>query len=143
MATAALADVAARRAGAAAALDEARGAAQVSGAAGLAGRSVRELSMGQRRRAVLAAAWIGTPGTVLLDEPLEAMDRGMRDDILSWVDGLVAQGSLVLVATHDIEPFASRACRAVSVAGGCRTVELPGAAAERIACLESLSRGRI
>src|SRR6185312_150815 len=44
----------------------------------LAHRSVRELSMGQRRRAVLAAAFIGTPSHVLLDEPLEALDRGAR-----------------------------------------------------------------
>ncbi len=47
--------------------------------AGLAERaqaSVRELSAGQRRRALLAAAWVGAPKVVLLDEPLESLDRG-------------------------------------------------------------------
>ncbi|HZF13113.1 MAG TPA: ABC transporter ATP-binding protein, partial [Thermoanaerobaculia bacterium] len=56
------------------------------GLAALAHRSVRELSMGQRRRAVLAAAFVGRPDHVLLDEPLEAMDRGARDDVLAWID---------------------------------------------------------
>lgn len=47
----------------------------------LAERSVRELSMGQRRRAVLAAALVGAPRHVLLDEPLETLDRSGRHDI--------------------------------------------------------------
>ena len=38
-------------------------------------RSVRELSLGERRRAVLAAAMVGPVTTALLDEPLVAMDR--------------------------------------------------------------------
>ncbi len=114
------------------------------GLGSFSGRSIRELSMGQRRRAVLAAAWIGEPRTVLLDEPLEAMDRGMRDDIISWIDRLLAREALVLVATHDIEPFVARARRALTVAGRRRLFEpLPGAAAERLACLEALSRGQV
>ena len=81
---------------------------------------------------------------MLLDEPLEAMDRGMRDEILLWVDRLLARGALVLVATHDIEPFAARARRALTVAGRCRLCEpLPDAAAARFAYLEALSRGQL
>jgi len=125
-------------------LASAREALERAGLAGLAGRSIRELSMGQRRRAVLAAAWIGEPRTVLLDEPLEAMDRGMRDDIQSWIGRLLARGALVLVATHDIEPFAARAHRALTVAGMCRIYEpLPAMPAERMDYLEMLSRGHV
>ena len=62
--------------------------------------------MGQRRRAVLAAALVGTPRHVLLDEPLEAMDRGAREDLLAWTDRLVASGAAVVVVSHEIEPFA-------------------------------------
>ena len=114
-----------------------------AGLAGLGGRSVRELSMGQRRRAVLAAAFIGTPRHVLLDEPLEAMDRGARGDVLAWIDGLLAAGAAVLVVSHDIEPFAPRAARAVTVAAGrCPVVDpLPRDPAARMALLERLARG--
>ena len=49
-------------------------------------RSVRELSKGQRRRALLAAARIGEPRLLLLDEPLDALDRAARADVLSWIE---------------------------------------------------------
>lgn len=122
-----------------AAVDE---ALQKVGLADLAHRSVRQLSMGQRRRAVLAAAFIGRPGHVLLDEPLEAMDRGARDDILAWIDRLVASGATVVAVSHDLEPFAVRASRALTVRDGqCRSVDLlPGDPAERRTLLEGLAR---
>jgi ABC-2 type transport system ATP-binding protein len=109
----------------------------------LAHRSVRELSMGQRRRAVLAAALVGTPSHVLLDEPLEALDRGAREDLLAWVDRLVAAGATVVVVSHDIEPFAPRAVRALSVRDGvCLDMgALPVDPAERLALLDRLARG--
>jgi ABC-type multidrug transport system ATPase subunit len=109
----------------------------------LAHRSVRELSMGQRRRAVLAAARIGSPGHLLLDEPLEAMDRGAREDILAWIDSRLGDGATVVVVSHDIAPFADRADRAITVKDG-RCVnpgELPRDAGERMNLLERLARG--
>lgn len=109
----------------------------------LAHRSVRELSMGQRRRSVLAAALIGTPSHVLLDEPLEAMDRGARDSILGWVDRLIARNATVVVVSHDLAPFAPRAARALTVRGGrCLRVDpLPGDPEERLRLLEQMARG--
>jgi ABC-type multidrug transport system ATPase subunit len=108
-------------------------------------RSVRQLSMGQRRRAVLAAALIGTPRYVLLDEPLEALDRGAREDLLAWLDGLLAGGATVLVVSHDLDPFAPRADRALTLlAGRAHLVPvLPADPAARRAILERLARGRI
>ena len=124
-------------------------ALELVGLRSLAHRSVRELSMGQRRRAVLAAARVGTPRHVLLDEPLEAMDRGAREDILTWIDRLLAVNSggmadtAVLVVSHDIEPFVPRAHRALTVREGrAITVDpLPGDPAERLALMERLARG--
>ena len=109
----------------------------------LAHRSVRELSMGQRRRAVLAAALVGTPTHVLLDEPLEALDRGAREDLLVWVDRLIAAGATVVVVSHEIEPFVPRASRALAVRGG-RCLDagpLPDDPAARLALLDRLARG--
>jgi ABC-type multidrug transport system ATPase subunit len=78
-------------------------------------RSIRELSMGQRRRAVVAAAWIGNPKIILLDEPLESMDRAIRTTILSWIDGLAMTDAAVVIATHQVEPFVEKANRIVRV----------------------------
>ncbi|HWM89655.1 MAG TPA: ABC transporter ATP-binding protein [Thermoanaerobaculia bacterium] len=110
----------------------------------LAHRSVRELSMGQRRRAVLAAARIGTPAHLLLDEPLEAMDRGAREDILAWIDSRLAAGAAVVVVSHDIEPFAPSADRAFTVKDSrCLGAgELPLNPGERMGLLERLARGQ-
>jgi ABC-type multidrug transport system ATPase subunit len=109
----------------------------------VAGRSIRELSAGQRRRAVLAAAWIGLPRVVLLDEPLESMDRAMRAEILLWIDGLLTADSAVVVSTHEIEPFLVKAACAVTIMDG-RIREydsLPADSAQRMAFLDALSRG--
>jgi ABC-type multidrug transport system ATPase subunit len=113
------------------------------GLAALAHRSVRELSMGQRRRAVLAAAFVGKPEHVLLDEPLEAMDRGARDDILAWIDRLIAAGATVIAVSHDLEPFVTRAARILTVREGKCVIfdPLPGDPVERRALLERLARG--
>ena len=113
------------------------------GLLGLGRRSVRELSMGQRRRAVLAAAMIGRPRVLLLDEPLEAMDRVIRGTILSWVERARLAGATVVVAGHETEPFETTASRALAVVGGKpRVVDgLPSSAAERAAILDSLARG--
>jgi ABC-2 type transport system ATP-binding protein len=123
--------------------EQGREALERVGLGKLSHRSVRELSMGQRRRAVLAAALVGTPRNALLDEPLEAMDRGAREDLLAWTDRLVAAGAAVVVVSHEIEPFAPRATRALSVRGG-RCLDagpLPSDPAERLALLDRMARG--
>ena len=109
----------------------------------LAGSSVRELSMGQRRRAVLACARVGTPAHVLLDEPLEAMDRAAREEILAWTSGLVARGAVVVVVSHDLEPFAATATRAVGIRDQRAVVvdPLPAEPDQRRTSLERLARG--
>jgi ABC-2 type transport system ATP-binding protein len=120
-------------------------ALQAVGLQDLGDRSVRELSMGQRRRAVLAAAFIGEPTTLLLDEPLEAMDRAMRLWLTSWISDASARDATVVVATHDVEPFASLARRAIVVAGGVPRViqPLPDEHDARMTLLDRSARGTL
>jgi ABC-type multidrug transport system ATPase subunit len=110
---------------------------------GLAARSVRELSLGQRRKAVLAAALVGSPRHLLLDEPLESLDRAARAGILAWIERRRAAGAVVLVAAHELEPFAATAARALTVRDGrCLLVDpLPGDLAARSRLLERLAGG--
>ena len=120
-------------------------AAAVLAEAGLAARahaSVRELSAGQRRRALLAAAWIGTPRVALLDEPLESLDRALRDRVLAWVEQLVRDGTTVVVVSHEIEPFAPLATAVLTVRDGRALLrDLPAEPSERLSLLEQLARG--
>jgi len=80
--------------------------------------SIRELSRGQRRRVLLAAAWIGSPGTVLLDEPLDAMDVSMRQQIDDRLLALKKRGGLALIVTHEAESFRSLADRVLILRDG-------------------------
>ncbi len=118
-------------------------ALEVAGLFDLAGRSVRELSLGQRRRALFAAALIGRPSHLLLDEPLEAMDRRIQGEILSWIGRRVGAGACVVVVSHALEPFAEMACRAVTIdKGAVQVIEgLPSSPADREAFLGELAKG--
>lgn len=84
----------------------------------LAGRTVRELSMGQRRRAMLASALVGEPRVIILDEPLETLDVEMRAFIVEWVASLRVAGAAVLVATHDVAAFTAITDRTLAVDAG-------------------------
>ncbi len=105
--------------------------------------SVRELSAGQRRRALLAAAWIGTPHVALLDEPLELLDRALRDRVLQWIEELARAGAAVVVVSHQLEPFVRLAGGAVTVREGraLGPMTLPPDDVGRLTVLERLARG--
>ena len=107
----------------------------------LAHRTVRELSMGQRRRALLAAALVGEPLVVVLDEPLETMDRGTRTASAGWAGERRAAGAAVLVATHDVAPFAELVDDVLVVAAGRvrREALMPAGVDARRAWLEALA----
>jgi ABC-2 type transport system ATP-binding protein len=123
--------------------DAARDALDAVGLGELAHRTVRELSMGQRRRALLAAAFVGEPRIVVLDEPLETMDRPTRAAIVRWAAARRAAGAAVLVATHDVAPFALLVDAVLVVAAGrvTRGPALPADAGRRLALLEALAGG--
>ena len=105
--------------------------------------SIRELSLGQKKRALFATALVGTPEHILLDEPLDALDRAIQDTVLSWIGELVKQGAAVVVVSHELEPFAEIATRAATVREGQAVLaDLPRDRAGRLSRLEDLARGR-
>jgi ABC-type multidrug transport system ATPase subunit len=118
-------------------------ALEAMGLSDLADRSVRELSLGQRRRALFATVLIGRPEHILLDEPLEAMDRRIKNEILSWIAHRVNSGAAIVVVSHALESFVEMACRAITIdQGKILTVEsLPGVSADRLALLEAMAKG--
>jgi putrescine transport system ATP-binding protein len=68
----------------------------------LAGRKPHQLSGGQRQRVALARALAKRPKVLLLDEPLSALDRKLRDDTRFELMQLQAQlGLTFVIVTHD------------------------------------------
>ncbi len=82
----------------------------------LRGKLVGSLSLGQKQRVSLAAAFMGDPAILVLDEPTNALDAATRAAVL---DRLATKTALV--ATHDRELAERVATRIVTVRGG--TVE--------------------
>ncbi len=61
-----------------------------------------ELSGGQAQRVALVRALAADPDVLLLDEPLSALDVGMRDEMRSVLaEHLGSHGGVRLVVTHD------------------------------------------
>jgi ABC-2 type transport system ATP-binding protein len=86
--------------------------------AGAAGRRVKGYSMGMRQRLAIAAALLGDPQVLILDEPANGLDppgiRWMRDMLREQA----AQGRAVLVSSHVLSEVAASVDDVVIIAGG-------------------------
>jgi thiamine transport system ATP-binding protein len=77
---------------------------ELVGLPGLGERSTTHLSGGERQRVALARALAVEPRLLLLDEPLSALDRGLRERLAHDLrDILVTGGTTALLVTHDQE----------------------------------------
>ena len=80
--------------------------------------SPRDLSEGQRLGLVLAIVLAGRPPLVLLDEPTRGLDYRAKERLATIVEELAAEGTAVLLATHDVELAAEVSDRTVVLADG-------------------------
>lgn len=84
----------------------------------IAQRYLNELSGGQRQLVAVAQMLVGTPGLMLLDEPTSALDLNRQLFVLGRVRAKAREeGSLALVAIHDIN-LAARMCDQLVVLHG-------------------------
>ena len=68
----------------------------------LANRKPREMSGGQQQRVALARALVNRPSLLLLDEPLGALDRKLREEMQIELKLLQSQvGITFIFVTHD------------------------------------------
>lgn len=63
--------------------------------------ALERMSLGQRRRAVLAAALLGPPSLLVLDEPDNGLDARRTDALVAILREHAAAGRATIVATHD------------------------------------------
>jgi zinc/manganese transport system ATP-binding protein len=85
----------------------------------LATRPLATLSGGQRQRLLLAAALLGRPKLLLLDEPLISLDPAAQANIIALIHRLhETLGLTVLFAAHDINPLLGAMDRVLYLSNG-------------------------
>jgi energy-coupling factor transport system ATP-binding protein len=77
-----------------------------------------DLSGGERERAALATVLAQNPRLVLLDEPTRGMDAWRKAALAGHLRELAANGTTVVLVTHDVELVAECADRVVMLADG-------------------------
>jgi glutamate transport system ATP-binding protein len=88
-----------------------------------ADRYPAELSGGQQQRAAIARALAMQPKLMLFDEPTSALDPEMIKEVLDVMVELAADGTTMVVVSHEMG-FARRAARRVAFMDGGRIVEI-------------------
>ena len=90
----------------------------ITGRGTAAGRRAGKFSLGMAQRLGIAAALLGDPAVLLLDEPVNGLDpEGIRW-IRNLLKNLAAEGRTVLVSSHLISEVAQTADRLIVVGRG-------------------------
>jgi thiamine transport system ATP-binding protein len=74
------------------------------GLSGFGGRTIADLSGGERQRVALARTLAPEPRLIMLDEPLGALDRALRDRLMVETREILEDRAVTaLIVTHDQE----------------------------------------
>jgi ABC-2 type transport system ATP-binding protein len=89
-----------------------------AGLAGVARRRAGGYSLGMRQRLGIAAALLGDPAAIMLDEPFNGMDPEGTREMRGLLRTLAAQGRAVLVSSHLMSELQDSADHLVVVGRG-------------------------
>jgi putative ABC transport system ATP-binding protein len=76
-----------------------------------------QLSGGQQQRVAIARALVGRPQLILADEPTGNLDSAMAAEILDLLERINADGTTIVMVTHETE-LAARASRTIHLLDG-------------------------
>lgn len=94
-------------------------AAGLLGLGKLLNRSTQALSGGERQRVAIGRALLSAPALMLMDEPLSALDRTTRAEILPYLETLFRRLEIpVLYVSHNMMEIERLADRLVLIKGG-------------------------
>jgi ABC-2 type transport system ATP-binding protein len=91
---------------------------EVVGLASAGARPVKTYSLGMRQRLGLAAALLGDPRLLVLDEPANGLDPAGVHWLRSLLRGFADDGGTVLVSSHLLAEVSQSVDRVVVVSGG-------------------------
>ena len=115
-------------------IDRRVGAAlEAVGMADRRGARIDRLSGGQQARVAVAGALAMEPDHLVLDEPFTGLDHPARRSIRRRLGTLSADGTSVIVVTHDLREVGDLADRIVVLSGGTVALETHSPSDERLA----------
>jgi ABC-2 type transport system ATP-binding protein len=96
-----------------------------TGLGAVAGRRIRTFSLGMRQRLGIAAALLGEPDVVMLDEPSNGLDPEGIIWIRELMRGMAREGRTVLVSSHLMNETSSFADHLIVLGRGRLLADLP------------------
>ncbi|MBD7937296.1 ABC transporter ATP-binding protein [Cytobacillus sp. Sa5YUA1] len=80
----------------------------------ISAKRVKDLSVGQKQRLLVALALIGNPSLIILDEPTTGIDPQIRQLIWNVLRGIRNEGCTIVLTTHYMEE-AEKLCDRISI----------------------------
>jgi cobalt/nickel transport system ATP-binding protein len=81
-------------------------------------RPPHRLSFGEKKKVSLATALILRPELLILDEPTANLDLLSRRGLINMINELNAEGTTIVISTHDVEALPELADRVIVVSHG-------------------------
>ncbi len=81
-------------------------------------RDINTLSGGERKRVLIASAYVQDVKTFMFDEPLSSLDPKESLNIIKVLGELKSEGKTVIIVTHNISPFFRIKTKIVAIKNG-------------------------
>jgi ABC-2 type transport system ATP-binding protein len=98
---------------------------EATGLAAVAGRRVREFSLGMKQRLGIAAALLADPPVLIFDEPVNGLDAAGVRWIRQLFKSMAAEGRTVLVSSHLMSEIALTADHLIIIGRGMLLADTP------------------